>query len=99
MIWKGKLFGIVHGLIKTAGSMNLQSTLRHVAGSLRYLLSVMECGLDKNSEDWRHECEVRYTADQSDEWIRAHLAGVEKLRGVEAKSKLRTDVIKLRRSK
>ncbi len=55
--------------------------------------------MDKNSEDWRHECEVRYTADQSDEWIRAHLAGVEKLRGVEAKSKLRTDVIKLRRSK
>ncbi len=70
-----------------------------MAGLRRLLLSVMECGLDKGSEEWRHETEVRFVSQQSDEWIRAHLAGVERLRGIEAKSKLRSDVIKLRRSK
>lgn len=63
------------------------------------LLSVMACGLDKKSEEWRHECEARFVSQQSDEWIRAHLAGVEKLRGIEAKSKLRNDVAKIWRSK
>ena len=52
----------------------------------------------KTEED-RHRNEVEYVAKQEDEWIKAHLAGVGKLKGIEAKSKLRGDVIKLRRNK
>lgn len=51
------------------------------------------------TEAYRHQTEVNYVSQQSEEWIRTHLAGVEKVRGVAARVKLRSDVIKLWRKK
>jgi len=51
--------------------------------------------LDKNSEEWRHDCETRFVAQQSAAWIKEFLEGVEKKRGLVAKNKLRNDVLKI----
>jgi len=51
--------------------------------------------LDKNSEEWRHDCEKRFVAKQSAAWIKEFLEGVEKKRGIAARNKLRNDVLKI----
>lgn len=47
------------------------------------------------TEHHRHITEVNYVSQQSDEWIRSYLAGVEEKRGAAARIKLRSDVAKI----
>ena len=50
--------------------------------------------VDKMSEQWRHECEVRFVIKLSTREIRAtYLNGVEQKRGKPAADKLRMDVL------
>lgn len=47
------------------------------------------------SEEFRHETEVRFVAQQSGAWIKEFLGGVEKKRGSAARDRLRKDVVKI----
>lgn len=45
------------------------------------------------TEQFRHECEVRYVAKQSENWIKNHLRKVGQIRGEAAGIKLKNDVL------
>lgn len=47
------------------------------------------------SEQFRHEAETRFVAQQTGAWIKEFLEGVEKKRGIVARNKLRKDVLKI----
>lgn len=47
---------------------------------------------DTNSEEFRHQCEVRWCIRQGAEWFKDYVRGVASARGKEAASRLRIDV-------
>lgn len=49
----------------------------------------------QDTEQHRHECEVRFVASHNAEWIKDHLEGVKEKRGFLAYKKLRGDVAKI----
>ena len=48
------------------------------------------------TEKERHEAEVNYASQQTNEWIKEHLAGVFQKRGQVAYNMLRNDLLKRR---
>lgn len=49
----------------------------------------------QDTEQHRHECEVKFVASHNAEWIKDHLEGVKEKRGFDAYKKLRDDVAKI----
>mgnify|MGYP003348409131 CR=1 FL=1 len=55
--------------------------------------------MDKYSEKWRHECEVRWIANQPLEIRRKVLGLIEDARGKSARQTLESELIKVWKSK
>ena len=47
---------------------------------------------DTNSEEFRHQCEVRWCIRQGAEWFKGYVRGVSTARGREAARRLTVDV-------